>query len=397
MTIAIRRHALPSLVAAAVTLSLGAETRAANELCGQTITESITLTADQSCTDDGLIVGADGITIDLGGFTLSGDGGASDDGIDVNGHAKVTIRNGTVRNFQRGITSTAGIAPQKLKISRMTLRYNVKGGALTVESGVIEQSAFSNSTDVGLDVGISAGKITATDFVANGGDGLTLFAGKVTVTNVIASGNVGSGIHVMPGQGLAIQSSTCADNVVNGILVEGPYDPIKIVKNTLVGNGANGVAFISAGSAGGGNKIAGNFIAGNGASGVALAGFADGNLVSGNRLVGNDDDGVTVDSTSSANVVKRNTAIGNGGEGFSIGHASTVVAGNVGNANHDRGILAIGGAVDGGGNKGRANGGPPCSTGIACAPAFTPKAGPDTVTCGMAVTTSITLGADRVR
>ena len=43
---------------------------AANDLCGQTITQSLTLTADQTCTGDGLIVSGDGITIDLGGFTL---------------------------------------------------------------------------------------------------------------------------------------------------------------------------------------------------------------------------------------------------------------------------------------------------------------------------------------
>jgi hypothetical protein len=41
--------------------------------CGDTITHSVTLTADLGpCPGDGLIVGADGITIDLGGHTLTG-------------------------------------------------------------------------------------------------------------------------------------------------------------------------------------------------------------------------------------------------------------------------------------------------------------------------------------
>src|SRR6185369_3642234 len=51
-------------------------------------------------------------------------------------------------------------------------------------------------------------------------------------------------------------------------------------------------------------------------------------------------------------------------------------------------------AIDGGGNTGRANGNPGQCLGVACPPAFTPKAGPVTPTCGMHVTTSIVLGAD---
>lgn len=87
--------------------------RAANELCGQTITESLTLTADQACTGDGLVVVGDGITIDLGGFTLSGDGDPGNDGVDVTGagSGSVVIKNGTIRNFDIGI-ATHGMAPK---------------------------------------------------------------------------------------------------------------------------------------------------------------------------------------------------------------------------------------------------------------------------------------------
>ena len=41
-------------------------------LCGDTVTQSVTLGAEMTCSNNGLIAGADGITIDLGGFTLSG-------------------------------------------------------------------------------------------------------------------------------------------------------------------------------------------------------------------------------------------------------------------------------------------------------------------------------------
>jgi len=47
------------------------------------VTENLTFTGDHSCSGNGLIVAADKVTIDLGGFTLSGDGGPSDVGIQI--------------------------------------------------------------------------------------------------------------------------------------------------------------------------------------------------------------------------------------------------------------------------------------------------------------------------
>ena len=60
---------LPILVAVLVAAEISSawDARAANELCGQTITSNVIFTADQTCAGDGLIVGADAITIDLGG------------------------------------------------------------------------------------------------------------------------------------------------------------------------------------------------------------------------------------------------------------------------------------------------------------------------------------------
>src|SRR6185369_7080128 len=100
---------------------------AANELCGTTITSSTTLTADQACTGDGLIIVGDGLTIDLGGHTLSGDGDAGDFGIDVSGAPHVTIRNGTVRGFAVGVGSQSTASVQ-VKLSNLTLRANTFSG-----------------------------------------------------------------------------------------------------------------------------------------------------------------------------------------------------------------------------------------------------------------------------
>ena len=63
-----------------------AQTAQASDLCGVTIVENLTLDHDQTCTGDGLVVGADGITIDLNGHTLAGLGTGV--GIEVTGRTR---------------------------------------------------------------------------------------------------------------------------------------------------------------------------------------------------------------------------------------------------------------------------------------------------------------------
>jgi parallel beta-helix repeat protein len=62
------------------------------------------LEADLPCTETALFIGATNVTLDLGGHTISGDGGAGDNGVDnTAGHDDVTIRNGTISNFGDGV------------------------------------------------------------------------------------------------------------------------------------------------------------------------------------------------------------------------------------------------------------------------------------------------------
>jgi parallel beta-helix repeat protein len=58
------------------------------------LTSNLSVSAGTS----GIEVGAPGVTIDLNGFTIDGTG-AADHGIDLNGHSRVTIKNGQVRDF----------------------------------------------------------------------------------------------------------------------------------------------------------------------------------------------------------------------------------------------------------------------------------------------------------
>src|SRR4051794_34357235 len=69
--------------------------------CGQVITRDTTLRQDLSnCRGDGLKIGADGVTLNLGGHTIDGTNAAGSEGIAVDGHPRVTVSNGRVRQFR---------------------------------------------------------------------------------------------------------------------------------------------------------------------------------------------------------------------------------------------------------------------------------------------------------
>ena len=70
--------------------------------CGQLVTESTLVTNDLvNCPGDGLVIGADRIILDLNGHTI--DGVALGTGVRNAGFASVTIRNGTIEDFDRGV------------------------------------------------------------------------------------------------------------------------------------------------------------------------------------------------------------------------------------------------------------------------------------------------------
>ena len=80
--------------------------------CGQTITKDFVLGQDLTCGGDALIVGADGITVDLGGHSITGPGKGQRNwpnpnldsvGVKLQGRSRVTVRNGTISAFSTGI------------------------------------------------------------------------------------------------------------------------------------------------------------------------------------------------------------------------------------------------------------------------------------------------------
>jgi hypothetical protein len=88
-----------------VQFGIGFQTESRAEIsCGQTITKNTLLAADLACpvgADYAIIIGASNITLDLGGYTISGYTPGT--GVFVNGQEGITIRNGVVDGFNVGV------------------------------------------------------------------------------------------------------------------------------------------------------------------------------------------------------------------------------------------------------------------------------------------------------
>ncbi len=73
-------------------------------VCGQTITEDTVLTQDiLDCPGDGIIIGANDITLDCNGHTIGYQYEGNKNGIYLNGRSGVTIKNCTIKDYLYGI------------------------------------------------------------------------------------------------------------------------------------------------------------------------------------------------------------------------------------------------------------------------------------------------------
>ena len=113
-----------------------------SDLCGATIVADMRLDYDLACPGNGLIVGADGIKIDLNGHTIAGPG--SGVGISVPNRTGVVITGGTVKNFLAGVQLVNSTA---ITIKENRLTGNQDAVFLIGASGNIikENAAWQNS------------------------------------------------------------------------------------------------------------------------------------------------------------------------------------------------------------------------------------------------------------
>ena len=101
---------------------------AADVACGDVLTADTVLTADLTCgpTSDALVIGADDVTLNLAGHTITGPGAYATPfaGVRAAQRSGVTIEKGTITGFQSGVVldeSTDGL------VTKLAVHHNDQG------------------------------------------------------------------------------------------------------------------------------------------------------------------------------------------------------------------------------------------------------------------------------
>ena len=290
--------------------------------CGKVIVNNTKLKSDIGpCPGDGIIVGADGITLDLNGHNVTGDAGRTGNyaGIRLTGRNKVQVQGGKV---------VGGKLPGA--VSGFDAGVAIIGGSANTVSGVtvannLGSDDFSNSTfGDGIIIFFSSSNRIVNNVVAHNGlfDGIgmlgagadkNLIQGNTiynTTNDAHPNGPVGVGIIINPflgtdrprnlsDSGNQIVANTVHDNENAGI------STLSNVDGTITDNVSDRNGFATTSPYGG--------FPGNGI-GVRNLLFADPQtrvLVKNNQVRGNARNGIEVDSKS--NSILSNTTDGNGG------------------------------------------------------------------------------------
>ncbi|MBS0659104.1 MAG: hypothetical protein JSR82_12755 [Verrucomicrobia bacterium] len=158
------------------------------------------LTRSLTSTTDGIKINADDVTIDLGGFTLTGDGGSGDIGIEVlTGHTRIRVRGGRVVNFAVGVS--VAVNTSELLLEDLHLHGNSSGLlANSTNVGGTTRSVFrrlrvTDSLGFGISfgnssfTGVGQNLIEQCELVNNAGIGLNVSTTGNLILRCLASGN----------------------------------------------------------------------------------------------------------------------------------------------------------------------------------------------------------------
>jgi len=84
--------------------------------CGEVVTEDVLLDGDLTCSGTALVIGADGITVDLNGHTIASEDGEGI-GVDNSGGFKsITIKNGTIDGFKEAVYTDGAIGLELISL-----------------------------------------------------------------------------------------------------------------------------------------------------------------------------------------------------------------------------------------------------------------------------------------
>jgi parallel beta-helix repeat protein len=328
MTLSKQLAALLALTLTAAIATGGALAQTSELGCGDTITADTTLQADLTgCGSNGLVIGADDITLDLNGHTISGDGRLvrrcprrqpCDLGVFNDRHEGVTVRNGSLRGFAVGVL-VGGVRGNRL-VELSSSRNQFFGYVIADSSRSVIRDSSGN------------------DNPAPDGDGLGVFGShdlRIAGNSFRRNGQLG--MHVESSTHNLIKGNVVARNSDFGIFLEADGNQVR--GNRSVRDGVAGIE-VGPGSR---NVIAGNRIHGSG-EGIGIE-KGRGNVVVRNVVVGVRHDGIRLGMWnppigSTRTVVRRNLVIDSGRDGFRVAERdrNAMLVGNVARRSGDDGF-----------------------------------------------------------
>lgn len=275
--------------------------------CGQYITQDTTLHTDiLGCQGNGIVIGADNITLDLNGHTISGNG--FNYGVFSYDHSGVVIENGTIRSFYQGVGLDEGTGNI---VRNVTGEFNSAAAVSVYESNNnLVEGNTSISSNSGVVVTEGEGNVIRNNSIRRGA-GIGIYLLEFSNENLVERNNVS----------LMFSGALLFDS-----------DHNHFSRNTFTENGL----------------------------GIWLLGAdgADDNVFDRNVMLLNGSDGMRVELNSTGAVIDRNEANQNRDDGIDINDPTATLARNTANVNGDHGIEAVAGVTDGGGNRASGNGDP---------------------------------------
>jgi parallel beta-helix repeat protein len=280
----------------------GSETKLPAELvfCGQTIDHSLRVANNlRNCVDDGLVIGADDITIDLGGHRIDGTGEGDDLGIDnTAGHDGVKVRNGVITGFEHGV-HLVGVAN------------NVISGLYVV-----------GNTDHGLFLESSSHNTLKGNRVwTNGDDGISFDStSDSTLKGNVAAGNSFHGIRLFVSDRNVLKGNTASANASGSGISASGSDDNTYKANWTFCNGDYGIKLFASDT----SALTANTTSCNADDGIRIDGSSSGSTLESNRVTGNDDYGIFLDGLANS-TVKANHTSANDFDGIRISGGSGYV------------------------------------------------------------------------
>jgi parallel beta-helix repeat protein len=381
LSAAVRLVLLTAAVVGAFAFTVGPAS--ANHVsCGDTIVADTTLDTDLvNCPNNGIVIGADNVTLDLNHHTIDGNGTPAagcnpqtefcDVGVVNAGHDGVSVMYGSVRQFGAGVSLFGELRHNRL-LGISASRNRFIGIQLFKSSrSLIRNCSGTGSTarHAGTGLGLFDSqrvRVVHNSFRHNAGHhGMVLVnSNDNVVKGNRLSRNSGEGMIVEGGERNQIRRNRLVRNDAGITLGPGSHN---VIAHNRVSRGRDGIRI----EKGHDNLIVDNVVSHARRAGIRLGiphPFLGGahNTVRGNLVKGSRVDGFLVNAKDDHSLLRRNVARGAGDDGFDVDSRTAKLAKNLALRNGDLGIAAVRGVRDGGGNVARHNGDRRQCTNIRC-------------------------------